>query len=32
MAKNERWSFLKNTWKYNVFCMFGKDGITFFYR
>ena len=28
-TENERWSFSKNIWKYNVFCMFGKNGIFF---
>ena len=28
-TENERWSFSKNTWKYDVFCMFGK-GYFFF--
>ena len=32
MVENERWSFLKNTRKYNVFSIFCKDGITFSYR
>ena len=30
--ENERWSFSKNTWKYDVFCMFGKNGISFSYK
>ena len=31
-TENERWSFSKHTWKYDVFCMFGKDGISFSYK
>ena len=31
-TENERSSFTKNTWKYGVFCMFGKDGISFSYK
>ena len=27
-TKNERWSFSKNTWKYDIFCIFAKDGIS----
>ena len=27
--ENERWSFSKNTWKCDVFCMLGKDGFLF---
>ena len=25
----ERWYFSKNTWKYDIFCILGKDGIFF---
>ena len=31
-TENERWSFSKHTWKYDVFCIFGKDGISFSYK
>ena len=27
-----RWYFSKNTWKYDVFCIFGRDGISFSYK
>ena len=29
---NERWSFSKNTWKCDIFCVFGKDGISISYK
>ena len=29
LTENERLFFSKNTWKYDVFCMFGKSGIPF---
>ena len=28
-TESERWSFSKNAWKYDVFCIFAKDGISF---
>ena len=31
-TKNERWSFSKNAWKYDVFCIFGKDDLSFPYK
>ena len=31
-TENERCSFSKNTWKYDVFYMFGKDGVSFSYK
>ena len=30
--ENEWWSFSKNTWKYDIFCIFGKDGISLSYK
>ena len=29
LTENERWSFSKNRWKYDVFSVCGKDGISF---
>ena len=31
-TENEKSSFSKNTWKYNVFCILGKDAISFSYK
>ena len=30
--ENERSCFLRNTWKYDIFCIVGKDGISFSYK
>ena len=30
--ENEWWSFSKNTWKYDIFFKFGKDGISLSYK
>ena len=30
--ENERSYFLRNTWKYDIFCIVGKDGISFFHK
>ena len=32
LGEDERWSLLKYTWKYDIFCTFGKDCISFSYR
>ena len=32
MAGNERWSFSKNSWKYDFFCIFDIDGIAFSFK
>ena len=32
MAGNERWSFSKNPWKYDFFCIFDIDGIAFSFK
>ena len=31
-TETKRWSFSKNTWKYDDFCILGKDGISFSYK
>ena len=30
--ENERSCFLRNAWKYDIFCIVGKDGISFSYK
>ena len=32
MTENERWSFSKNTWTNDNFCIIGKDAISFSYK
>ena len=32
MAENEKWSFSKNTWRNDNFCIIGKDAISFSHK